>query len=60
MCIVVDWKNVFQKHCKGPKTIVLICDHLDHSCYNEVKTLHITYDRVAIDIGTEYMSNIPD
>jgi hypothetical protein len=60
VCIVVNWKNVFQKHCEGPKAIVFVCDHLDHSCNNEVKTLHIAYDRVAIDIGTEYMSHIPD
>ncbi len=59
MCVVVDWKNVFKKHCKGPKTIVLVCDYLDHSCNNEVKTLYITYDRVAIDISTEDMSDIP-
>ena len=60
MRVVVDWKDVFKKHCKGPEAIVLICDHLDHSCNDEVKTLHITYDRVAIDISTEDMSDIPD
>ena len=60
MSVVVNWKNVFKKHCEGPKAIVLICDYLDHSCNNEVKTLHIPYDRVAVDISAEYMSDIPD
>ena len=60
MCVVVNWKNVFKKHCKGPKTIVLVSDYLDHSCNNEVKTLHIPNNRVTIDISTEYMSDIPD
>jgi hypothetical protein len=58
--IVVDWKNVFKKQCKSPIAVVFIRDDLDHSCYNEVKTLDIANNRVTVDISSEDMPYISD